>query len=298
VPTKFEKKTPKEITDLLARNAKTAPGQSRTNIKDSVVQGFTLRVTSSGAKSFALMMRDSAGQNRTFTIGTYPEVSVKDARSIAERMRHQVRYEGMINVTRTGKEAPSPITLRELLDEVQPIFAKTMKGWRARGGPKSKANMRSTIETVFASLLDRPVEGITELELAKCANSYKPLRPLKGKQDANGQVSRAMSYLAPVLDWAAHRGKFIKIGKGRNGILRAPAMRAVHDPSIDDPTITRKRERVLSVQELAAVLPLLTYPAHPKLRRRNMLPKNDYGPIAMKFFFLTLARCSATIWVI
>jgi hypothetical protein len=56
--TKTEKKSRKETTDLLARNAKTEPGRRRTNIKDTVVQGFTLRVTAAGAKSFAMMMRD------------------------------------------------------------------------------------------------------------------------------------------------------------------------------------------------------------------------------------------------
>lgn len=59
MPTETEKKTRKEITDLLARNAKVGPGQSRLNIKDTVVQGFTLRVTAAGAKSFAMMMRDA-----------------------------------------------------------------------------------------------------------------------------------------------------------------------------------------------------------------------------------------------
>jgi Arm DNA-binding domain len=135
VPTETEKKTRKEITDLLARNAKTGPDQSRMNIKDTVVQGFTLRVSSSGAKSFAMMMRDTTGRNRTYTIGSYPELSVKEARSMAEKIRHGVRYGGVINAAPTGEEAVSDLTLRQLLDEVEPAFAKTKKGlataWRA-----------------------------------------------------------------------------------------------------------------------------------------------------------------------
>lgn len=107
----------KEITDLLARNAKTAPGQSRLNIKDSIVQGFTLRVTATGAKSFAMMMRDSSGRNRTYTIGSYPELSVKVARSNAEQIRHGVRYGGVADLAPAQQEAPSAVTLRELLKE-------------------------------------------------------------------------------------------------------------------------------------------------------------------------------------
>lgn len=297
--TETEKKGPKEITDLLARNSKVAPDKKRMNIKDTVVQGFTLRVTAAGAKSFAMMMRDGTGRYRTYTIGSYPELSVKEARSMAEKIRHGVRYGGVINPAPTGEEAPSDLTFRQLLDEVEPTFGKIKKGWRPRGGPKSKSNMRSTIETVFVPLLDRPIEALSAYDLAECAADYVPARPLKGKKTANGQVSRALSYLSTALDWASHRGKFTKIGAGRKLVLRTPVVREVHDPSTDDPTITGKRERVLSVVELVAILPLLTYPAHPTLRRRNMLPKNDYGPIAMKFLFLTLARreeVSTALW--
>lgn len=285
--TKTAKEARREITDLLARNAKTEPGQTRLNIKDSVVQGFTLPVTARGTKTFALMLRDGTGRNRTYTIGTYPELSV-EARSMAERIRHGVRYGGIIDARPNGEEARCGLTLRELLDEVEPIFALKKKGWRPRGGQTSKSNMRAAIEAVFEGLLDRPVEALTEHDLADCANGYKPRRPLKGKTTANGQVSRALSYLSSVCDWAAQRGKFAKIGAGRKRRVNTPIVRLVHDPSTDDPTITRKRTRVLSVGELAAILPLLTYPAHPRLRRYGIAPEQDYGPIAVKFVFLTL----------
>lgn len=279
----------KEITELTARHAKAASG--RLNIKDTIVSGFTLRVSPAGAKTFAMMMRDGTGRNRTYTIGSYPELSVKQARAMAEKIRHGVRYEGICDPRPNGTEEIGPTTLRELLDEAAPMFGKTKRGWRPRGGPGSKSNMRSTIEIVFAPLLDRRVEALTEQDIARCANGYKPLRPLAGKDSANGQVSRAMSYLAPVFDWASHRGKkFRKIGAGRERVLTTPVVRLVQDPSVDDPSITGIRERVLTVQEIVAILPLLTFPAHPRLRRRNLLLAKDYGPIAMKFLFLTLAR--------
>lgn len=280
----------REITDLLARNAKTPQGQTRLNIKDSVVQGFTLRVTAKGAKTFAMMMRDSTGRYRTYTIGAYPVLSVKEARSRAEKIRHGVRYDGVVNAQPNGEEATSDLTLRGLLDEVEPVLAVTKKGWRPRGGERSKSNMRATVECVFDALLDRPVEILAEQDLADCACDYKPKRPIKRKKTANGQVSRALAYLSTVLDWAAHRGKFTKIGAGRKHRLTTPLVRLVHDPATDDPTITGKRERVLSVKELVAILPLLTFPAHPNLRRRSISLTKDYGPIAMKFLFLTLAR--------
>ena len=84
----------------------------------------------------------------------------------------------------------------------------------------------------------------------RCAGWIEtPACNLKAKIAANGQVSRALSYLSTALDWASHRGKFTKIGAGRKRALRTPVVRDVHDPPTEDPRITGMRERVLSVVE-------------------------------------------------
>lgn len=277
------------LTDKLIQSIKT--DLPRIQITDAKTTGLKLRVSRSGHKSFALMMRNKAGKNTTTTLGTYPELSLKKAREIACQYRVDLKINGMAKPVVPEIVRIQEITLRELLDEVQPVFAKTKKSWRPRGGAESCAYTRNTIERVFAPLLDKPVEALTAEEIALVANAYKPVRPLRGKTTANGQVSRALSYLSPVLDWAAHRGrKFGKIGAGRSSRLDVPELRRIHDPASDDPTIKGKRERVLTAEEIAAVVPLLQYPAPDKIRRRNMLPKNDYGPAAMRFLLLTLAR--------
>jgi spermidine/putrescine transport system permease protein len=43
---------------------------------------------------------------------------------------------------------------------------------------------------------------MAETDLAGIANSHTRGRPAEGKTTANGQVSRAMSYIGPVFDWA------------------------------------------------------------------------------------------------
>ncbi|TLP45703.1 hypothetical protein FDK21_13315 [Cohaesibacter sp. CAU 1516] len=67
-------------------------------------------------------------------------------------------------------------------------------------------------------------------------------------------------------------------------------MSRIVDPSIDDPTITGRRERVLLEGEIAAIYPLLTYPPHPDLQRRMIPLEKDFGPIATRFLLLTLSR--------
>ncbi len=279
-----------EINDRTAKHAEIKP--KRYHIKDTKVEGFTLRVNPTGRKTMAAMVRDHQGKMRTVSIGTYPEMTIKEGRERCRKIAYGLKYGGEEFEMPIGTQKGDATTFLQLLDEVQPVFAKTKKGWRPRGGPKSKSNMRSTIECVFSPLLKKPVEEIPEKGVASCTSSYEPVRPVNGKSSANGQVSRALAYLAPVFDWAAHRGNFAKIGAGRLEKLNAPNVNLVHDPSTDDPSIKGIRDRVLKEEELAKVLPLLIYPAHPDLRRRNVLPEKDFGPIAMKFAFLTLARVS------
>ncbi|MGP6089501.1 tyrosine-type recombinase/integrase [Antarctobacter jejuensis] len=281
--------TTQPLTDRLIQNIKADTG--RIQITDARTPGLKLRVSRTGHKSFAMMMRNKAGKYTTITIGTYPDLSLKKAREIACQIRVDLKTKGLAKPSAPAVAKVEKITLRELLDEVQPVFAQAKKGWRPRGGAGSSAYTRNTIERVFEPLLDEPVESLTAEDFGRAANGYQPVRPVNGKNTANGQVSRALSYLSPVLDWAAHRGrKFGKIGAGRATRLDAAELRRVHDPASDDPTITGKRQRVLSVEEIAVILPLLQYPAPEKIRRRNILPKNDFGPAAMRFLLLTLAR--------
>ncbi|MAE90451.1 MAG: hypothetical protein CMI67_12810 [Pelagibaca sp.] len=46
----------------------------------------------------------------------------------------------------------------------------------------------------------------------------------------------------------------------------------------------------MSVEEIAAIYPLLQYPAPDAIARSNVPADLDYGPIAMRFLLLTLAR--------
>ena len=286
--TKANSKT-KDFTDRFIQSIK--PTGKRFQYTDGKCPGLKARVSPSGRITFAAMLRNKAEKYTTYTIGTYPEVSLKSARATANELRKEVQLLGLEKPSAPSVAKFDDITLRELVVEVQPVFAKNRKSWRPRGGADSSAYTRNTIERVFQPLLDRPVETLTAEDFAVVANAYKPVRPLKGKTTANGQVSRALSYLSPVLDWAANRGrKFGKIGAGRPKRLNVAELRRIHDPASDDPTIRGKRERVLNAEEIAAIVPLLQYPAPEKIRRRNILPKNDFGPAAMRFLLLTLAR--------
>ena len=69
------------------------------------------------------------------------------------------------------------------------------------------------------------------------------VRPLAGKTTANGHVSRELSYLSPVLNWASHRDrKFGKIGAGCTTRLAVAELRRINDPANDDTFSRLKKE--------------------------------------------------------
>jgi integrase len=78
------------FTDALIRGLK-APVSGRTELADSSCRGLCLRVTTTGVKTFAFRYRDRASQRvERVTVGPYPDVSLRDARAKADRLRQQV----------------------------------------------------------------------------------------------------------------------------------------------------------------------------------------------------------------
>ena len=283
---------PRDFTNVFVRGFKNETGK-RIEIRDTRITGLVMRVTPKNKKTFTLHTRTPVGDKVQITIGAYPAISLKDAREIAMnhiadiRRGHDPREQARL--AKALAQAQS-LTLTDLLDEIEPIFALTKSTWRAgsRDG-RTKPEARAAIENVFQSLLGKPLNKVSQSDVAKAVKGYTPKRPRIGKTSANGSVARALTYLRPVFDWASNRGRFRKEGAGREPKLELPDLALIHDPSIDDPTLEGKRDRVLTQDELISVMPLLVYPA-PAGLRSNLDPHEDYGPVAFRFLFLTLSR--------
>lgn len=288
-----DKKT--ALTDVALRKLK--PSGKRYELSDTVSPGLRARVSADGAISFILKARDHASRVQTITIGRFPGMSLKEAREESTKRRLELKAGKDINgekraarvVVADTNDAP---TLSDLLNEYEQRFAPSKKSWQPRGPRSPRSSARQVIDRVYAKLLDRVVTGITEEEFAHAALSYKRARPVEGgKSTANGQASRARAYLSPVLDWAQGRKGFAKIGASRTPRLAVANLENTHDPAADDPSITGKRTRVLTEDELKRVLPLLTFPA-PRLGNLRLDGTRDYRAIAMRFVLFTAARLS------
>lgn len=263
-------------------------------MSDASTSGLRARVSADAKVTFILKARNAANKLKTITLGTYPAMSLKEARIAAAQARLDLKAGVDINAAKRQlrQEASNPassVTLRALVQEFEAKFSSSKNSWAPRGPQTERSNARQVIERVFEDLLDRPAVEISEEEFAKAAMNYKPAKPQDGRNTANGQVSRARAYLGPVLDWAAGRKSYSKIGASRSPRLQVASLANTHDPAATDPTITGKRDRVLNEAELKKVLPLLTYPS-PKIGKLKLDPAQDYRPIAMRFMLYTAAR--------
>jgi integrase len=81
---------PRALTDALIRGLQ-PPAEGRLELADAACRGLWLRVTATGAKSFAFRYR-ARGARRVerLTLGKYPDVSLRDARARADKLRAQI----------------------------------------------------------------------------------------------------------------------------------------------------------------------------------------------------------------
>lgn len=277
------------LSDTYLRKLK--PSGIRYEITDKISTGLRARISAQGDATFVLKARDAASKLQTVTLGAYPKMTLKAARDEAARVRLELKRGGDPNgIKHARRQAAEPQPkLGALVIEFERQRGAARKVWSVLGPKSMRSEARRCIERVFARLLDRDVTTLTEMDFVIALKSYEPVRKTEGKTTSNGQVSRARSYLMPLLHWAAGRRAFVQAGAGRDPRLEVIDLANVFDPSTDDASITGERSRVLTQEELHAVLPMLTHPA-PKLPRLRLKSELDFRPISLRFLLFTAAR--------
>lgn len=228
----------------------------RKDISDPGQPGLNLRVTPNGVRTWVLSCRDAFGRSRRFPLGAHPAIGLAEARGKARALRQAVkagadpiaaakrqRAAGQAAVNGSG-------TLTALLDSYGRIGkAAGMRRW---------PEYRRRIETVFGALLRRPLAALTLGDLQICADEYR----------TRSTAATAVQNLRPVLRWAAAPGRaYVEKALGEL------AGKVVHTP----------RQRTLSHEELAKVLPVLRDPM-------QLAAAVQPACHAMHLMLLTLAR--------
>lgn len=283
-----------ELTDRFIKSCKAI---TRTDFADTKETGLLLAVYPSGQKTFAFRLRGPDGKRRGIKIGAYGDISLSGARGAAADLR--TRLKSGEDITAAGQkaiaaeaaaiEANTP-TLQEFIIEYEAIMSTKRKIWRRTVNDKG-SEARRRIERVFKPHLSTCVTDISLDDLAHTMNTYVPR---SGHGTANGQVSKARSYIMTMFDWGAHRNKSNKVGLGRKRKLNIVDVRQTYDPATDDHSIAGHRDRALDHLELARVLPLLVWPAPQRLGMKTN-PKHDLRAISLRFLLLTAARRSEMV---
>lgn len=209
----------------------------RRDVADAAQPGLRLRVTANGTGTWVLACRDRAGRMRRFPLGRWPGMSISAARTEARALHHRVRFEGADPVQEAREEraagarakAGTVATLATLID---------LYGRQRGAGLRSWPEYRRSIGRVFGPFLLRPLANLTLGDLQLAADRYP----------APQQASLAVRCIRPILKWAAAPGRAY-VGQDLTAII--------------PPAVGQRRDRVLSREELARLLPVLRANAGP-----------------------------------
>jgi integrase len=187
----------------------------RYEVRDLLLPGFGVRVSVNGKKSWFAVGRVGGRQVR-HTIGTYPTVTLSEAREAARLILKDIQL-GLYAPVKADPEVTPP-TLSQMVTLFIEIYAKPKnRGWKA-----VQATFRK-----FAPINHMPVGDVTRADIVKVLDGIA----------ANGTpiaANRAMSAIKKLFAWSLDRGAI-----------------SVHPlVGLRKPGIERSRDRVLTDDEL------------------------------------------------
>jgi integrase len=201
---------------LTARFVETVriPKAPRVEYHDELLPGLRLRIFSTGRKSFSVVGRVNGRQVR-HTLGTYPTVSLSEARDAARVILRDMQLGKHISAEE------EPPALRTLGDTVPEFIEKHAK-------PKNRDWKQSIgLFKRFEGLYDKPLAEIKRADIAKVLDSImaegKPYR-----------TNRALAQIKKLFAWALDRG-YIDVHPIVG--LKPPAKEIARDRVLTDPEI-------------------------------------------------------------
>lgn len=160
---------PAHLVDKLVRSLP-SPARGNTITYDDEIQGFGIRITAGGARSFILNYR-VAGRERRLTIGGFPAWSTAAARDEARELRRRVdRGEDPLAQRIEARQAP---TVRDLWLEYE---AKHLPTKRARSGADDRSMWQAYILPKFGPAKVSAITAADVDELHAEISATKPMR--------------------------------------------------------------------------------------------------------------------------
>ena len=135
------------------------PQAQAVELRDTLVPGFLCKITPAGRKVFMLQYRTNAGERRKPSLGLYGELTVEQARSLAQEWLAQVRRGG--DPAAEKAEARQAPTVKELCTKFMEDYSKK------RNKLSTQAGYQAVINRNIIPLLGRKkVQDVKRPEIA------------------------------------------------------------------------------------------------------------------------------------
>ena len=145
------------------------PEAQAIELRDTLVPGFLCKITPAGRKVFMLQYRTNAGERRKPALGMYGELTVEQARSLAQNWLAEVRRGGDPSAAKA--EARKAPTVEELCKKFMEDYSKK------RNKPSTRVGYQGVINRNIIPLLGRKkVQDVKRPDIAGLMEklSYKP----------------------------------------------------------------------------------------------------------------------------
>ena len=189
----------KKLTDQLIRSTK-PPVTGRTVITDTERAGLRFRVTASGSATFLLEKKIKGGKRRAFTLGSYPAMSLAEAR--AEALRIELEAQTGIDRIETQKveraaraaEALAARTVGDILE----IYIATHIDRNLKEG-QSREERKRQLRACLSSLNNKRMDQLCRADLQRIVD-------MKAAEGKIPMANRLHAAVRAFTNWAYSRG--------------------------------------------------------------------------------------------
>ncbi len=164
------------------------PQAQAVELRDTLVPGFLCKITPAGRKVFMLQYRTNAGERRKPALGLYGELTVEQARSLAQEWLAEVRRGGDPSAAKA--EARKAPTVAELCVKFMEDHSKQ------RNKPSTQDGYRSVIDRNIIPLLGRM--KVQDVKRPDVAGAMKKMAHKHADANRTFSVLRKMFNLAEV----------------------------------------------------------------------------------------------------
>jgi integrase len=223
------------MTDAAVQKLKPPADAPRCEYWDTATKGLGLRVSQTGARSWVMIVRSlKAGEwtQQRVTLGSYPAVSLADARKAAIDARTRAEQgQDPADGTKAQRKAMETAS-RNTYAAVREEFLTKYRGrQQRRPAQRTMTEIKRVLESdLFTAWNNRPLAEVTRRDVLDVLDVLVA-------RGSEVMANRTLAYLGMLCAWAMNR-EIIKTDPTDN---------------IKKPGAEQSRERVLSVEELRAI---------------------------------------------